>query len=504
MAPDELQLIDIIERLKAWLLAERPQLGESCARRIEDFSAERPIRFYKERFLAGLSGMDAATPSQLRELSRAVRRFEEQPEQFRRELIGEEPPPFYGRLGRGKRQRLIQGLERFDLFGPEPREAGRRLGQRLRACARLEEARAFVRETFPSLKGLDVYRTLKAWDYPLLLPDGRRQAFFYRLGALAERSSTEDGMRRAAELGESIQRLTGEPLQALDLMAGAFCGAEPGQPATLVRCAPRPQCDRCPVSSHCQYFKYRQKPKADEKRPTIKDWDVRQRPRERLMRHGAPHLSDAELLAILLRTGSTKATALELAQQLLRRLGGLKGLDEAALAELCAETGIGSVKATTLKAAMELGKRLLHDSGAGEEFIRSSHDVFAHFQHRFTRVNQEQFFLLCLNTKHAVIHETMVSLGSLASNLVHPREAFKDAIRHSAAAVVFVHNHPSGDPEPSDRDREVTRRLKESSQILGIPLLDHVVIGRNRYYSFQDGKEFDLSDSEEAEGKEKY
>ncbi|MCX7012529.1 MAG: DNA repair protein RadC [Candidatus Sumerlaeota bacterium] len=505
---DELALIDVVERIKAWLLSERPPLDEACARRSESFQAEHPIRFYKERFLAALTGADPTAPGQLRELSRAVRLAEEEPEEFRRELIGEETPPFYARLGQGKRKSLLRSLGAFAAFGDDPREAGRALGERLRACGRLDEARVLVHEAFPALKGLDLYRVLKAWDYPLLLPDARRHVLFFRLGAVAEQKYSEREARPLTELGESIHRLTGEPLQALDLLFGAFTGAEPGQPRSLARCLPKPLCDRCPVSSQCEYFKYRRDPAAAPKRATIKDWDPRQRPRERLMRHGAAQLNDAELLAILLRTGTSKATALELAHQLLRRFEGVTGIDEAALAELCDERGMGEVKAATLKAALELGKRLLHDTGPAQEFIHSSYDVFYHFENRFLNLKMEQFYLLCLNTKHAVIHEALVSQGSLASNLVHPREAFKEAIRHSAAAVIFVHNHPSGDPTPSDRDRELTHRLRESSQILGIPLLDHVVMGRNKYYSFQDDKMFDFSDAgnddaEQIEGADK-
>ena len=139
----------------------------------------------------------------------------------------------------------------------------------------------------------------------------------------------------------------------------------------------------------------------------------------------------------------------------------------------------------------------MQESVAPGEFINSSFDIYQRFQHRFTNVNQEQFFLLCLNTKNAVVHERMVSQGSLAGSLVHPREAFKEAIRHSAAGVAFVHNHPSGDPMPSESDHDVTKRLRDSSRILGIPLVDHVVIGQERYFSFQDERIHDFRDEEE-------
>jgi DNA repair protein RadC len=488
----ELQAIDVAERMKALLFAERPQLADLCQARIEAFEADHSIRYYKERLLAGLAGADARAPSQLRELSRAVRRHEEEPEEFRREIVAEERPPFYDRLSKGRREAVPLALGAFARFGDAPREAGAALGKRLRDCVRLEDARNFVRETFPGVKGLDVYRVLKSWEYPVVLPDMRRQTLFYRLGALPARSVSETGMRRMTELCESIQRQTNQPLQTLDVLTGAFTGIEPGIPQAIARCLPRPQCGRCPIASHCDYFKFQEKPKTPEKRTTIKDWKAQERPRERLAAQGPAQLSDAELMAIVLRTGTAKDTALGLAHNILRRFDGLRGIDEAALAELCGEKGMGPVKSATLKAAIELGKRVVQESVAPGEFIRSSSDIYQRFQHRFTNVNQEQFYLLCLNTKNAVVHERMISQGSLAGSLVHPREAFKEAIRHSAAGVAFVHNHPSGDPAPSGNDYEVTNRLRESSRILGIPLVDHIVIGQDRYFSFQDDQIHDF------------
>ncbi len=497
MTSSELQAIDVVERMKTLLFAERPQLADLCQARIESFESDHSIRYYKERMLAGLTGADYRTPSQLRELSRAVRRHEEEPEEFHKEVVAEDRPPFYQRLSKARREAMLQSLGAFAAFGESPREAGAAFGERLRDCGRLEQARAFVRETFPGIKGLNVYRVLKSWEYPVVLPDPRRQTLFYRLGALPARSTSATGLRRMVELCESIHRQTNQPLQTLDVLTGAFTGIEPGVPQETARCLSKPQCGRCPISSHCDYFKFQGKPKTPEKRTTIKDWKAQERPRERLIAQGASQLSDAELMAILLRTGTAEDTALGLAHKILRRFNGLKGIDEGALAELCSEKGMGKVKSVTLKAAIELGKRLVQESVAPGEFINSSLDIYRRFQHRFTNVNQEQFYLLCLNTKNAVVHERMISQGSLAGSLVHPREAFKEAIRHSAAGVAFVHNHPSADPEPSDSDHDVTKRLRDSSRILGIPLVDHVVIGQDRYFSFQDKRIHDFRDEED-------
>ncbi|OPZ14874.1 MAG: hypothetical protein BWZ10_01825 [candidate division BRC1 bacterium ADurb.BinA364] len=427
----------------------------------------------------------------MRELARAVRRAEEAPEEFARETIAEAPAPFRARLAKPRRAQLARALEAFAAFGPEPRAAGLALGAALRGASRLVDALAFVRRTFPFLKGLEPYRLLQAWDWPLVLPDGRRQTLFYRLGVLPGRSATAGGMRLACEAAERIHRLTGEDARALDLIVGVFAGAAPGYPPALARCAPRPRCEDCPAAAQCQYCKYRPPAGESARRSTIKDWDPRQRPRERLAENGAAQLSDAELMAILLRTGTARETALEVAQRALGELGGLNGLDEAALGELRAKPGIGMVKAVTIKAAIELGKRLASAVGRDGQGIRCARDLYNRFQHRFINAKQEQFHQVCLNTKHVVIAESLVTQGTLASSVVHPREAFRDAIRNSAAAVAFVHNHPSGDPAPSPRDIEFTERLEESARILGIPMLDHIIIGAGRYYSFRDRSEFD-------------
>jgi len=196
-----------------------------------------------------------------------------------------------------------------------------------------------------------------------------------------------------------------------------------------------------------------------------------------------------------MRTGTSSQTAIALSQAVLGRFGGLRGMDEAALAELTREKGIGDVKAVTIKAALELGRRIAGEKSDGE-YIHSSSEVFARFEHRLAHLKQEQFHLLCMDTKHRITHETMISQGSLGSSVVHPREAYKDAIRNSADSVIFLHNHPSGDPTPSRQDEEVTTRLKEAGKILGIPMLDHVIIGRGRYYSFEAARLIDPAASQ--------
>ncbi len=221
---------------------------------------------------------------------------------------------------------------------------------------------------------------------------------------------------------------------------------------------------------------------------TIKEWPEEDRPREKLLRNGAETLTEAELLAIILRTGnaSTKETALDHARALLTRFNGSKGIDEASLEELRAIKGIGPAKLAQLKACLEMARRLGQKKWQAGELLRSPENVFLHFQNRFRKERREIFYVVLLTNKNRKIREVKISEGSLTASLVHPREVFHPAIRESAAAVLFVHNHPSGDPAPSQADIEITRRLKDVGETMGIRVLDHVVIGQDQYFSFND------------------
>jgi DNA repair protein RadC len=218
----------------------------------------------------------------------------------------------------------------------------------------------------------------------------------------------------------------------------------------------------------------------------IKALPEEQRPRERMARVGPEALSDAELLAILLRTGWSRESALELAQRLLARPRGLRYLAQVSLEELAAVKGVGPAKAAQVKAAVELGRRLSRAAQAGRPQVRSPADVAALVMEDMRYLDREHFRTLSLNTKNQLVHLDTISVGSLNSSLVHPREVFKRAVMHSAAAVILVHNHPSGDPAPSAEDVEVTRRLVQAGGILGIAVLDHVIIGDGRYVSLKE------------------
>lgn len=221
---------------------------------------------------------------------------------------------------------------------------------------------------------------------------------------------------------------------------------------------------------------------------TIREWPAEDRPREKLLDKGAGALTDTELLAIILRVGngSTGESAIDHARGLLNRFGGLKGLDEAAASELASVKGVGPAKIAQIKACLEIARRLGNHRWQIGQALRSSEDVFRHFRDNMEKEKRELFYVVLLNNKNKKIRDVKISEGSLTASLVHPREVYNPVIRESAAAVIFVHNHPSGDPAPSQEDIEITRRLKEVGDVMGVRVLDHVVIGCDRYFSFSD------------------
>lgn len=218
---------------------------------------------------------------------------------------------------------------------------------------------------------------------------------------------------------------------------------------------------------------------------SIKHWPEQERPREKLLRHGPERLSDAELLALILRSGDSSGhcSALDQARLLLSRFNGLQYLATASDKELCEVRGIGPAKAAEVLATFELGRRLttvdLHQGSA----LRSADDVFKHLRMRLQPLKKERFLVLLLDCKHRVQKEVVISEGSLTASLVHPREVFNPVVRESAAAVILAHNHPSGDPTPSREDISLTARLRQAGELMGVQVLDHVIIGRERYAS---------------------
>jgi len=212
--------------------------------------------------------------------------------------------------------------------------------------------------------------------------------------------------------------------------------------------------------------------------PRVRDLPASVRPRERLDALGAQALSDEELLAIILRTGTSSSNVLDVARDLLLRHRDLGGISRASIAELTQAHGIGSIKAIDLKAALELGKRLLTVAPDELPQITSPQDAYVLLRGDMSFLEQESVRVILLNTKNRVVRITQVSLGSLNSSIVRVGEVFREAVRQQAAAIVLAHNHPSGDPTPSAEDVLVTRKVVQAGQLLDIDVLDHIIIGR--------------------------
>jgi DNA repair protein RadC len=218
----------------------------------------------------------------------------------------------------------------------------------------------------------------------------------------------------------------------------------------------------------------------------IMDMDQAERPRERLSRLGAGALGTSELLAILLRTGVVGENVIEVGQRLLNDFGGVAGLHRATFDELCNQHGLGPAKAAQLKAALELANRLRVEAPEDKPVIHSPNDAFALLQFDMSALEQEELRVILLDTRNRVLKIEMVYRGSLSQSQVRVGELFKSAIRSNSASVIVVHNHPSGDPTPSPDDVAVTRQLIQAGKLLDINVLDHLVIGYNRFVSLKE------------------
>lgn len=218
----------------------------------------------------------------------------------------------------------------------------------------------------------------------------------------------------------------------------------------------------------------------------IKDVPEEDRPRERLLSLGAKHLSNQELLAILLGSGTREESVMTLANRVLMHFEGLNLLTDATIEELVAIKGIGNAKGVLLLSAIELGKRMNQYRPNEKYTIRSPDDGANYVMEEMRTLKQEHFVVLFLNTKNQVIHRQTIFIGSLNASIVHPREVFREAVKRSAASIIVAHNHPSGDPAPSQEDIHVTKRLTECGKMIGIELLDHLIIGDRKFVSLKE------------------
>lgn len=218
----------------------------------------------------------------------------------------------------------------------------------------------------------------------------------------------------------------------------------------------------------------------------IRDFPSSERPRERFLRDGPQNLSNQELIALLLRTGTKNESVLQLAERLITHFDGLRLLKDASIEEMTTINGIGEAKAIQFLAAVEIGRRVNNLCYSDRYVIRSPEDCANYCMNDMRFLTQEHFVCLYLNTKNQVLHKQTVFIGSLNASIVHPREVFKEAFRRSAASIICLHNHPSGDPTPSKEDIDVTKRLLECGKIIGIDVLDHLIIGEKKYVSLKE------------------
>lgn len=218
----------------------------------------------------------------------------------------------------------------------------------------------------------------------------------------------------------------------------------------------------------------------------LKDLPKDEMPREKMIKYGPNHLSNSELLAIILRTGTKEKSALAIGCDLVKSKETVQEISGMTVEELCAFEGIGESKACQIIAAIELGKRVHTSDIKRKVKLTSPHEVVAFFTTELKGAQVEKFICVFLNTKNEIITWEVISVGSLNASIVHPREVFNRAIKRSAASILVLHNHPSGHVTPSQEDLLITERLAEVGKITGIPLLDHLIIGHEDYYSFKE------------------
>ncbi|MGF1572473.1 MAG: DNA repair protein RadC [Sumerlaeia bacterium] len=359
--------------------------------------------------------------------------------------------------------------------------------KQLKGVATPQRAIQLIQKEIRPLNGVGAYEWLAEVGFPVVVPDAARMRWQERLGFAQERkTNAEERAKASRELQELAQALN-LPVSEFNLILGAFCGSQGQAYSAAAICLKKPKCPECPVKDRCPYFQHTKSTIVRQNRSLAVTTRKEERPRERLEEKGAGVLSDAELIAILLRTGTGQANAVELANNILKNAETLDRLAAMSLEEMGRYKGLGRVKAITLKAAFELARRIQgQQAGQIRPALRTSRAIYLYLKNRFVGMQKEEFIAIHLNAKLEATRDVSISVGLLNQSLVHPREAFIEAIRDSAFGIVFAHNHPSGDPTPSTADRQITQKLIQCGQILGIKIVDHVIIGNASYYSFND------------------
>ena len=220
----------------------------------------------------------------------------------------------------------------------------------------------------------------------------------------------------------------------------------------------------------------------------IREMPFKERPRERFLNYGKEALATHELIAIILRTGTKECSVLELSKNIYYKYASIKAINQSTVSELTQLKGVGKTKAIQLLAALELGKRLYEETFPVQTPMNRPQHVFDYMKTDLEMLTQEMFYALYLDVKSHLIKKQLLFVGSLSAAIVHPREVFKHAVTLSASSIIIVHNHPSGHPEPSQSDIKITKIMAENGRLMDIPVIDHIIVGKGRYYSFREHK----------------
>lgn len=480
--PTDLQIVDGFEGLRSEFIDANPALrhaepnGPGAASPLARHNAERVL----EAWVYATLGLEQTDGRNRRRAQSLVREFRSSlkrsgktaPSSDGAEAEFEDRPELL-KAGRAVASALRERMDRRGEVG---------LGDRPLSVG--EEAAQWA-GMLPGLPKLKAWRLLVHLGRPVLVPEAQLRRFLWRVGLIDSEklNSTGDEAAVAAAV-ERCRQLTGygigEINQIIQWHTRRVRGLSGGH-----RCGPVPDCVACPFAIGCAWNRYAGKSGPGEEDRVASRAEMA-KVRRRWKDHGGADLDTSEVLALALQGGGGGANPIRTAEILIDRFHGIKGLSQASVAEIAAIEGVGPARASRIKLALELGRRILLQPLRSGAPITSSNEVWLGFRDRYLHITQEHFITLLFDTKNRFMHSFLVSKGSLNSSSAHPREVFKEAIQASASAIIIMHNHPSGDPEPSGEDIALTAQLADAGKILGIRVLDHIILGDDSYYSFKD------------------
>jgi DNA repair protein RadC len=483
-----LKTTEMWERLRDWVSAQNASVENALAEiHTKDWKEFSP-RHRAALAIACALDLPYRSPQDKRQALHLLEQLENEnllcvPSQQDLVSISEPTEPYQSKLGFDKRRWLAKGLHWIlsPVFSTELQQASGPVA-----------AFHLLRKKAPILKQHRSALFLSQLGYPIIVPDNPHRRFFHRYQGKNITAPTIKNMERTIQLGDALARTLCISTLECNLYIGSFSGSKDSPPIKRSVCSTSPNCLSCPIAQGCYYAGFLAEhgdlhPQEEKKRHLDSLIPANDQPREKLRRLGPGALSNSELLAILLRTGTKKEHVLELSQRLLKEVGDSLGrLENASLKELIAFNGLGEVKATTIKAALELGRRLDNSSHMEQQALTNSKSIFQSQRLFFLNKQEEVFVSLLLDSKNRILRRVIITQGTINRSLIHPGQAFREAVRDSALRVVFLHNHPSGDPTPSTQDINITAILKKGGEILGITVLDHLIIGKESYYSFAD------------------